>query len=128
MTFTDAVPANTTYEPNSVTLNTEPVGQPDLGVSPLIVGIPVSSSDLTPPLPSAGTGILSAGENAVITFDVKVNAAVPSGTIISNQGNVDTYELPIEPTDADGIDSNGDQPTLIVVGMPSYFLLLKVFR
>ena len=114
--FVDAVPVNTTYVADSVTLNTLPVGQPDAGVSPLIAGIPVSSSDLTPPLPTAGNGIITAGTNAVITFDVQVDVAVPGGTIISNQGNVYSNEQPVEPTDADGIDSNGDQPTLIIVG------------
>ncbi|MCW8987387.1 MAG: isopeptide-forming domain-containing fimbrial protein [Gammaproteobacteria bacterium] len=123
--FVDAVPANTTYITDSVTLNTLPVGQPDAGTSPLIAGIPVSSSDLTPPLPTAGNGILSAGANAVITFDVQVDAAVAGGTIISNQGNVYSNELPVEPTDADGIDSNGDQPTVIVVGNGQLLTITK---
>ena len=52
----DAVPANTTYVPDSTTLNGLPVGQPDGGISPLATGIPISSSDLTPPLPLAGQG------------------------------------------------------------------------
>lgn len=125
VTFTDAVPANTTYTPDSVTLNGLPVGQPDTGVSPLIAGIDVSSSNLTPPLPGVGGGIISRGESAVITFDVEVDALTPVGTIISNQGFVDSYELPIEPTDADGIDSNGDQPTLIVVGNEPLLSIVK---
>ena len=125
VSFVDAIPANTTYIADSVTLNTLAVGQPDAGVSPLIAGIPVSSSDLTPALPTIGNGILSPGTNAVITFDVQVNAAVPGGTVISNQGNVYTNELPVEPTDADGIDSNGDQPTLIVVGNGQLLTITK---
>ena len=123
--FTDAVPVDTTYVADSVTLNGLPVGQPDAGVSPLIAGIDVSSSNLTPPLPSAGDGIVSRGESAVITFDVQVNAGTAVGTVISNQGFVDSYELPIEPTDADGIDSNGDQPTLIVVGNAQLLSIVK---
>ena len=125
VTFKDAVPANTTYVADSVTLNGVPVGQPDAGVSPLIAGINVSSSNLTPPLPGAGAGVISRGENAVITFDVKVNALTAVGTIISNQGFVDSYELPVEPTDADGIDNNGDQPTLIVVGNAQLLSIVK---
>lgn len=125
VSFVDAVPANTTYIADSVTLNTLPVGQPDGGTSPLITGIPVSSSDLTPPLPTAGNGTLSAGQSAVITFDVQVDAAVPGGTVISNQGNVYSNELPVEPTDADGIDSNGDQPTLIIVGNGQFLTITK---
>ncbi len=123
--FIDGVPANTTYIANSVTLNGIPVGQPDNGVSPLTIGIDVSSSDITPPLPAAGSGMLSAGGTAVVTFDVQVNAGVPSGTIISNQGSVDNNELPAELTDADGIDSNGDQPTLIPVGNAQLVTITK---
>ncbi len=125
VTFTDAVPTDTTYVADSVTLNGLPVGQPDAGISPLIAGIDVSSSNLTPPLPAAGAGIISRGESAIITFDVQVNALVAVGTIISNQGTVDSYELPAELTDADGIDSNGDQPTLIVVGNAQLLSITK---
>ncbi|WP_455221512.1 OmpA family protein [Kaarinaea lacus] len=112
--FTDAVPANTTYVADSVYLNGLPIGQPDAGVSPLAAGIPISSSDLTPPVPAVG--YLSPGGTATITFDVMVNAGTPSGTVISNQGFVANNETPVEPTDADGLDNNGDQPTLIAVG------------
>ncbi|MEN7972782.1 MAG: isopeptide-forming domain-containing fimbrial protein [Verrucomicrobiota bacterium] len=114
--FTDATPANTTYKDNSVQLNGMPVGQPDGGVSPLIAGIDVSTSDLTPPLPAAGAGTLTPGQTAVVTFDVQVNGGVVPTTIISNQGVVSSNEQANEPTDADGIDANGDQPTQIVVG------------
>jgi len=112
--LTDAVPANTTYFADSVFLNGLPVGQPDAGISPLIAGIPISSADLTPPLPAVG--YLTPGATATVTFDVTVNAGTAAGTIISNQGFVSNNELPTEPTDADGLDSNGDQPTLIAVG------------
>jgi len=118
--LTDDVPANTTYVANSTTLNTLAVPDAGVGISPLIAGIDISSSDLTPPLPTAGNGVLSPGESAVVTFDVTVGTAAvplpPAGTIISNQGFVSTNELPTEPTDADGNDANGDQSTDIVVG------------
>ena len=55
-TLADSVPANTTYVEDSLTLNGLPVGRPDAGVSPLVAGIPISSADLTPPLPSTGAG------------------------------------------------------------------------
>ena len=42
--LTDNVPANTTYVMDSVQLNGIPLGVPDLGVSPLIAGIDISSS------------------------------------------------------------------------------------
>jgi len=134
VTFIDGVPADTTYFADSTTLNGIPVGQPDGGVSPLVAGIDVSSSDLTPPLPAAGNGTLSAGGTAVVSFNVTVNdgvvnapgpAAIPGTTIISNQGSVDSNELPAELTDADGIDANGDQPTLIAVGNAQLLSITK---
>ncbi len=114
--ITDAVPANTTYVANSTTLNTIAVADPGAGISPLIAGMPMSSSDLTPPLPTAGNGELSPASSAVVVFDVVVDAGTPVGTVISNQGFIASNELPTEPTDADGNDANGDQPTIIVVG------------
>ncbi len=112
--LTDLVPLNTTYVANSVILNGIAVS--DSGGSPLIGGLPVSSSDRTPPLPGTGAGILSPGAAATVMFSVRVNAGVPSGTIISNQGSVINTELPTLLTDSDGNPSNGYQPTLVVVG------------
>ncbi|MCG6939587.1 MAG: DUF11 domain-containing protein [Gammaproteobacteria bacterium] len=112
----DNVPLDTTYVANSTTLNGNAVADAGGNVSPLISGIDISSSDLTPPLPGAGNGVLSAGSSALVIFDVVVNAATPAGTVISNQGSVSSNEVPVEPSDADGIDANGDQPTTIVVG------------
>ncbi|MEN8244135.1 MAG: isopeptide-forming domain-containing fimbrial protein [Thermodesulfobacteriota bacterium] len=123
--ITDAVPADTTYIPDSVYLNNLPVGRPDGGNSPLLAGIDVSSSDLTPPLPGSGNGTLSIGATAVVTFDVRVDTGVPPATIISNQGVVSTSEALDEPTDADGIDANGDQPTQIVVGDEQLLNIVK---
>jgi uncharacterized repeat protein (TIGR01451 family) len=112
----DAVPANTTYVAGSMTLNGLPVGQPDGGVSPLVAGIDLSSSNLTPPSPSPGAGMLSAGQSAVVTFDLRVDDGTPPGTVIANQAVVDTFELPDLPTDGDGNPATGPEPTVVVVG------------
>ena len=125
VTFTDAVPANTTYVGSSTSLNGIAIADPALNVSPLIGGINVSSSDLTPPLPGAGAGVLTAGQNAVVVFDVTVDALTPTGTVISNQGTVYSTEQAAEPTDADGNDANGDQPTQIVVGSAQQLAISK---
>ena len=109
VTLTDTVPANTSYVVDSLRLNGSSMG-PDGGVSPLIAGLTVNSSD------NPGAGIISAGNNSVITFEARVNAGVPAGTLISNQGSVTSDELSPVPTDADGLPSNGYQPTVIVVG------------
>jgi len=90
----DVVPANTTYVADSMTLNGLPVGRPDGGVSPLVAGLDVSSSNLTPPLPAPGAGTLSGGQMAVVQFDLRVNNGVPAGTVISNQATVYSAELP----------------------------------
>src|SRR4030095_10458164 len=63
--LTDAVPANTTYVANSTLLNGLPVGLPDGGAAPLALGINISSSNLTPPLPGPGAGTISPGTDAV---------------------------------------------------------------
>ena len=116
--LTDAVPANSTYSANSVMLNGAAVGQPDGGISPLIAGVPINSA-------GSASGIIAAGASAEIIFAVEINAGVAAGTVISNQGYVDSSGLPTEPTDADGIDSNGDQPTTIVVGSAQQLLITK---
>lgn len=114
--LSDNVPTNTTYVPNSTQLNGLPFGQPDGGVSPLIGGVYVSSTDRTPPLPIAGEGTLSPNSSAVVTFDLRVNAGVPSGTIIRNQAVLRTAEVPRVLTDGDGNPSTGPEPTIVVVG------------
>ncbi len=123
--LTDAIPADTSYVADSAFLNTLPVAQPDGGISPLIAGIDISSSDLTPPLPTAGNGVISPGESAIVIFDVLVDGTVVVGTVISNQGFVSSNELPIEPSDFDGIDSNGDQPTDVIVGSVQQLAITK---
>ncbi|MBI3186580.1 MAG: DUF11 domain-containing protein, partial [Gammaproteobacteria bacterium] len=123
--FTDAVPVNSTYVANSVYLNGLAAGQPDAGISPLVAGIAVSSTDLTTTsLPTAGNGVITAGGSATIIFDVMVDAVAP-GTLISNQGIVSSNEQLDEPTDADGNDANGDQPTVVVVGNTQQLSITK---
>ncbi|MGH8189352.1 MAG: isopeptide-forming domain-containing fimbrial protein, partial [Steroidobacteraceae bacterium] len=122
----DNVPPNTTYVANSTTLNGLAVGQPDNGTSPLGTGIYVSSTDLTPPLPATlEQGTLSPNSSAVVTFDLRVNAGVPSGTIIRNQANVRTAELPNLLTDGDGNPSTGPEPTVVVVGNAQQLTIAK---
>jgi len=112
----DDVPANTTYVADSTTLNGQAIGQPDAGVPPLATGIDVSSADLTPPLPGAGEGTITAGETGVIQFDLRVNDGVPGGTVISNQAVVASEQLPDLLTDGDGNPATGPEPTVVVVG------------
>jgi uncharacterized repeat protein (TIGR01451 family)/fimbrial isopeptide formation D2 family protein len=107
--LSDNVPSNTSYVENSLSLNETGLG-PDNGVSPLIAGLSVHSSD------NPGSGIISAGGSATIKFNVIVNPDLQEGTIISNQGTLTSSELEPDLTDGDGVPSNGNQPTVIVVG------------
>jgi len=108
----DSVPANTTYVADSMTLNGQPVGRPDGGVSPLIAGVTVRSSGLPAPLP----GTLSPGESAIVQFDLRVNDTARPGTVITNQAVVSTAERPDLRTDGDGNPATGPEPTVVVVG------------
>jgi uncharacterized repeat protein (TIGR01451 family) len=114
--LTDALPTDTSYVADSVILNGQAAGQPDGGTFPLAAGIPVSSSDLTPPLPAVTEGTLTPGSSATVQFDLRVNDGVPSGTLITNQALVGSEELPDLLTDGDGNPATGPEPTVVVVG------------
>ncbi len=109
VTLTDNVPDNTTYVADSLRLNGL-VNGPDGGVSPLIAGLLINSAD------NLGAGIVSPAASAEVTFEVQVNAGTAVGTLINNQGSVSSTELVLGLTDADGLASNGYQPTIISVG------------
>lgn len=121
----DIVPNDTSYQADTLTLNGQPVGRPDGGLFPLTAGLPVSSSDLTPPLPDVGAGVLSPGETATIQFDVQVDAGTPAGTLITNQATVTTAEVGALLTDGDGDPSTGPEPTVVVVGDAQQLAITK---
>ncbi|WP_237055237.1 isopeptide-forming domain-containing fimbrial protein [Microbulbifer sediminum] len=114
--LTDLIPANTTYVAGSTTLNGIVVSDNVGGEARLATGLPISSRDLTPPLPGVAEGVISSGQAATIVFDVTVDVGTATGTVIRNQGSVATVELPGTLTDADGNPTNGAQPTDVVVG------------
>ncbi|HNP62306.1 MAG TPA: SdrD B-like domain-containing protein [Woeseiaceae bacterium] len=119
----DDVPAYTTYEADSTTLNGAPIGVPDNGVFPLASRIDVSSADL--PAPRPGEGVLSPGESAVIQFDLRVDAATPRGTLIVNQATVYSNEVANLLTDGDGNPATGPEPTVVVVGDVQTLTIVK---
>lgn len=114
--LSDNVPQNVTYVPDTTTLNGLPLGQPDGGVFPLEGQVPISSADLTPPLPGVNEGVLAPGGSAVVQFDMRVDDNTPTGTLIVNQGFVYSAETPNLPTDGDGDPTTGPEPTVVVVG------------
>ncbi|WP_444900438.1 isopeptide-forming domain-containing fimbrial protein [Microbulbifer sp. VAAC004] len=123
--LTDQVPVNTTYIAGSTTLNGIAVADNAGGMSLLNTALPVSSDDLTPPLPGANEGVITSAQTATVTFDVMVNMDAARGTVISNQGSVAAEELPLVLTDADGNPANGAQPTLVVVGDAQLLSIVK---
>ena len=94
VTFTDPVPANTTYLENSVT---------------------ATSGTATHNAGAIGwSGGLVGGSSATITFDVIVNSEITPGTVISNQGTV-THDGTTVSTDGD-TNNPGNQPTVVTTG------------
>ncbi len=94
--FTDPLPAYTTYAGSLTT--TKGNGSMTGGL------ITVTIDNLAP------------AETAIILFRVTVNGNSLSGTVISNQGTVDSAQTVPRPTDSDGDPNNGYQPTEVVVG------------
>jgi uncharacterized repeat protein (TIGR01451 family) len=109
--LTDPVPANTTYVAGSTTLNGSAVADGPGGSAPLAAGVPLP--DLAP------------GQSAVLAYNLQVNAAVPAGTVISNQAHVATNELPDVLTDGDGNPATGPEPTVVVVGNAQQLTITK---
>lgn len=120
VTLSDSVPTHTEYIANSTQLNGTPVADEPDGTMPLaaVGGLTLTSE-------GESEGVIAAGEQVLVTFQVRVIAGTPDGTIISNQGTVRSNELPDEPTDVDGNDENGDQPTEIAVGNVASLALNK---
>jgi len=123
--LSDVVPANTSYVAESLRLNGLQLAQADNGVFPLIAGLAVSSSDLTPPLPADGEGTLNPGQAAVVEFDMLVDPATLPGTLITNQATVYSVEVPTTLTDGDGNPSTGPEPTVVVVGDVQQLSIIK---
>src|SRR4029078_9623029 len=62
----------------------------------------------------------------VVQFDLKVNAGVPPGTLITNQATVSSAEVPNVLTDGDGNPATGPEPTVVVVGNVQQLRITKV--
>ena len=96
--FVDNLPANLTYVGSSLTSSAGTI------------------DDANAPLLSVDVGTMANGATVTISFQATVDAGTANGTLISNQGSVDSDQTEPETTDVDGIDQNGDQPTDIIVG------------
>ena len=109
--LSDTLPAEISYLPNSTAVN-------GVGVADIAGDTPISAAQ-------GGLGItLNAGDSATVIFDATINAVAP-GTVIVNQAEVRSDQQPLELTDADGNDENGDQPTEVIVGNVSRLAITK---
>jgi len=124
VSLVDVIDTDTTYVPNSVFLNNSATPVPDgtlVSLSPLTVRF--NSTDLGVHNQAANDGQVSAGNEAKITFRVVASGA--PGSLISNQGEIISNELPIQLTDSDGNATNGSQTTDIYIGVGSELSLTK---
>jgi uncharacterized repeat protein (TIGR01451 family) len=110
----DQLPANTAYVAGSTTLNGSAVPDAAGGVLPLLDGILINAPE------NLTAGVLNAGvanNIANVSFDVVIDAAVPDGTIISNQAFVSAPDAGVLNVPSDDPDTPvADDPTLDVVG------------
>lgn len=92
VTFTDAIPANTTYVPASTTLNGAAVADVVGPGMPFATGANVNT-------PGEASGVVNNGETATVTFRVTINNPLPLGvTQVSNQGLIKGSNIPDTPT------------------------------
>ena len=126
--FTDIIPENTTYVPNSSNLNGQALA--DLGgTSPFVNGNPVSSPSQPP---ASGTLSPGSAEAATVQFQVRINDPLPEGVIqIQNQGSVISDQVNQPPLlTAPPIDTNNPSPTINPIGtlQPLLRLVKRITR
>jgi uncharacterized repeat protein (TIGR01451 family) len=114
----DAVPANTVYVAGSTTLNGAAAADV-AGVSPLVNGMRINSPANTTPGSMPADASSNPANVATITFDVVVNANVPGGTVISNQGFVSADGGIIDQPSDDPRTPAPNDPTLNTLGNPA---------
>ncbi|MBK9711649.1 MAG: DUF11 domain-containing protein [Kouleothrix sp.] len=117
VSFSDAIPAHTSYITGSTTLNGEVVADVD-GVMPFVGGAPINT-------PGEPSGEVAAGETATVVFRVKIDDPLPADVlIIRNQGTVESEEAPPLWTDDPSTPAIGD-PTDIGVAHPTAIVLVS---
>lgn len=118
VTLRDPVPVNTTYAANSTTLNGAAVADPAPGTSPLAAGMLIHAPEDPTPGAMRADATDTAANVATVTFEVAVDAGVPNGTQIANQGFVNgtggAGTFPEKPSD-DPATPAADDPTVNVV-------------
>uniref|UniRef100_C6DZ14 Conserved repeat domain protein n=1 Tax=Geobacter sp. (strain M21) TaxID=443144 RepID=C6DZ14_GEOSM len=130
VTLRDQIPANTSYVPNSTTLNGKPVADASAGVSPLQGGMTINSpANLTPGAMPAAAG--TASNAATVTFQVRISKSVVAGTLLSNQAVVygtgaASGPFPEEVSDDPATPVPNDPTTVVVGNLPLVYALKTV--
>jgi uncharacterized repeat protein (TIGR01451 family) len=104
LVFRDPIPANSRFVSGSIRVNG--VAKTDAG------GDDEGEYDSANKWMIVRAASLAANQTLTVTFRVEIEG----GTQIRNQGVVQAANFRSEPTDADGNDANGNQPTVIPVG------------
>jgi uncharacterized repeat protein (TIGR01451 family) len=126
----DAIPSNTTYQTNSISLSSTVSGMPtgsrtdasgddsaefDTALNRVVVRVGRTAT-------AVAGGVFNPGDSQVMKFRVTVNVGTPGDTVINNFGTV-TYRAQTvgtdfaEVSDAD-LGAVGDQPASVVVASP----------
>ena len=114
-TFTDTIPAHTTYVAGSTTLNAAPIADAG-GAMPYASSGPVNSA-------GALSGQINAGATATIAFQVTIDNPLPAGvTQVSNQAVVSANAVTSVFTNNPGTSTPGD-PTTIAINNPTAIAL-----
>jgi uncharacterized repeat protein (TIGR01451 family) len=130
MVVTDNIPANTTYVPNSLNIVSSPGGiagpKSDTGGNDQAEYIAAAPARVVFRVGSGANatagGLVSPTQSVSVRFRVRVNAATPGDTQISNQAQVDFRAQTLNTAITDLSDSDtsagGDQPFLNTVASP----------
>jgi uncharacterized repeat protein (TIGR01451 family)/fimbrial isopeptide formation D2 family protein len=92
VTFTDAIPANTSYVAGSTQINGAAIADAAGPSMPFAAGGPVNT-------PGEPAGTVNNGETATVVFKVTINSPLPPGvTQVANEGLVKGANIPDTPT------------------------------
>lgn len=116
VTFQDPIPDNTSYVPGSTTLNGTAVADVN-GAMPFVNAALVNS-------PGQPVGQITAGQAAIVTFQVKINNPLPNTvTQVANSGLISNNGLP--PVSTGSTINTPFSPTIIPVNGQARLRLVK---
>ena len=103
----DLIPANTTYEPGTLTFDDGGGAQPQ---SDALDGDYCDFAATTPGGVSAVIATLPAGAAMIMTFQVRVTAGTPDGTFIANLATIESDTTTVRNSNLVGVEVGNDDP------------------